>query len=153
MAGIEFPAGSNEESSDESSTPNFDGQSYETEQYYLNQDSSSSLQEEAGSAEYDATTLEESINKLRKKLIINGAYDRLKDLIARRLNETGWRLHMNDVCREFVRQQGGCVTFEELYQSLRSIGLRKIPKSVRVEGLEKMKLEAEAEAKDEEREN
>ncbi|GFR15211.1 transcription and mRNA export factor ENY2 [Trichonephila clavata] len=125
MAGLVFPSCSNEDSSEEGSTRDC-SESCE-EEYYMNPDSSNSLQEEAGAVNNNAESVDDIMDKVRIKLIETGAYDRLRDLMSVRLNETGWRLHMMSHCREFIRKKGGKVTYEVLYQSLKENAYQKVP--------------------------
>ncbi|GFY49823.1 transcription and mRNA export factor ENY2 [Trichonephila inaurata madagascariensis] len=148
MAGIEFPSCSNEDSSEEGSTSDFNSRSFE-EEYYLNLDSSNSLQEEAGAANNDAESVDDIMDKVRIKLIETGAYDRLRDLMSIRLGEAGWRLHMMSHCREFIRKKGGKVTYEVLYQSLKETAFQKVPDAVKEELLQKLKYSYESEVKEE----
>eukprot|EP00741_Cyanophora_paradoxa_P007881 tig00001224_g7625.t1 len=77
---------------------------------------------------------------INAKLMETGEKDRLKELLATKLTECGWRDEMKSYCKEIIKSKGmDKVTVEELVSEITPRGRATVPDDVKAELLRRIK--------------
>jgi enhancer of yellow 2 transcription factor len=84
--------------------------------------------------------MEAHIQSAQQKLIETGERERLKDLLAQKLIESGWEGKMKEHASGIVRQKGpNNIKFEDLINEVRAEGLATVPHQVKVDMLSQIR--------------
>mmetsp|Transcript_19361 Transcript_19361/g.57441 ORF Transcript_19361/g.57441 Transcript_19361/m.57441 type:complete len:103 (+) Transcript_19361:221-529(+) len=90
-----------------------------------------------GQQHEDELELEE---KIRYQLHKTGERERLKQLLAKKLEASGWKDEIKERCRQHVEKQGrDNVTTNDLVKAVRPAGRSLVPDSVKAELLAEIK--------------
>lgn len=66
-------------------------------------------------------------------------FDRLKELLRRRLVECGWRDQVKIICKELIKEKGHDVTYDAMLSTVTTRARSLVPDSVKKELLQKIK--------------
>mmetsp|Transcript_22602 Transcript_22602/g.31852 ORF Transcript_22602/g.31852 Transcript_22602/m.31852 type:complete len:101 (-) Transcript_22602:231-533(-) len=77
---------------------------------------------------------------IREKLVQSGEKQRLKELLAERLSECGWRDNLKENCKNAIKNKGlDKITVEELVAEVTPTGRATVPEKVKAELLQHIK--------------
>lgn len=71
-------------------------------------------------------------DRIRYQLHATGERERLKLLLANKLEASGWREEVKERCKEFAAKQGRDVSIEDIVKAVRPQGRALVPDSVKV---------------------
>mmetsp|Transcript_30678 Transcript_30678/g.78377 ORF Transcript_30678/g.78377 Transcript_30678/m.78377 type:complete len:110 (-) Transcript_30678:919-1248(-) len=78
--------------------------------------------------------------KIRYQLYATGERDRLKELLARKLEDSGWKDHVKELCREYIHKRGrDNVTTDDIVKAIRPEGRASVPDAIKAELLAEIK--------------
>lgn len=73
-------------------------------------------------------------DRIRYQLHATGERERLKHLLAAKLEASGWREEVKERCKEYVAKQGRDVSIDDIVKAVRPQGRQLVPDSVKVRG-------------------
>eukprot|EP00798_Chlamydomonas_sp_ICE-L_P005341 gene5341-12936_t len=79
-------------------------------------------------------------DKLRYQLYSSGERDRLKELLASKLEACGWKDEIKERCKDVVARRGrGNVSVDDIVKAVRPEGRASVPDSIKAELLAEIK--------------